>query len=363
MAGAASIVNEVESALHGASSERRTDVLRRVTDLFVGDAENYSADQTALFDGVLGQLVTHIESRAVVELSNRIAPIARAPSQIVGRLARHDNIAISGPILAKSERLTDDDLVDIAKTKGQAHLAKIATRARLSETVTDVLVDEGNSDVANELAVNAGARFSKSGMARLVLRADGDERLSVSISRRTDISRHQYRQLVAQATDAVRDKLMTAAPAAQQDVIRKVMADIAAQVAPKTDAMHRYDAAQRTMRQLSQDSELLQRKLLEFANMKRIGEVIVGLSVLSGASIEQVNRLFHAVTGFGLMVLCKSLGFDWHTAYMILLAMPAATNMEAAEREDLSEQYAAFSVSSAQRVLRFWQGRQTSKVG
>ena len=363
MAGAVSIVNEVESALHGASSERRMDVLRRVTDLFVGDAENYSADQTALFDGVLGQLVTHIESRAVVELSNRIAPIAQAPAQIVGRLARHDNIAISGPILAKSERLTDEELVEIAKTKGQAHLAKIATRVRLSETVTDVLVDEGNSDVANELAINAGARFSKSGMTKLVLRADGDERLSVSISRRTDINRHQYRQLVAQATEAVRDKLLAAAPAAQQDTILKVMADIATQVAPKTDAMHRYDAAQRTMQQLSQDSELLQRKLLEFANLKRTGEVIVGLSLLSGASIEQVDRLFHAATGFGLMVLCKSLAFDWHSAYIIIMATPAAANMEAAELEDLSEQYAAFSAPSAQRVLRFWQGRQTSKVG
>jgi Uncharacterised protein conserved in bacteria (DUF2336) len=145
-------------------------------------------------------------------------------------------------------------------------------------------------------------------------------------------------------------------------VIRKVMADIAAQVAPKTDVMHRYDAAQRTMRQLSQDSELLQRKLLEFANQKRPGEVIVGLSILSGAPIEQVDRLFHAVTGFGFMVLCKSLGFDWNTAYLIIMAMPATANMEPAELEELGEQYAAFSVPSAQRVLRFWQGRQTSKI-
>jgi uncharacterized protein (DUF2336 family) len=363
MPGAVSIVHEVESALHGASSEKRVEVLRRVTDLFVGDAENYSSEQTALFDGVLGQLIAHIESRAVVELSSRIAPIAAAPAQIVGRLARHDNIAISGPILAKSERLTDDDLVEIAKTKGQAHLAKIATRARLSEIVTDVLVDEGNSDVANELAINPGARFSKTGMAKLVLRADGDERLTISVGRRTDIGPHQYRQLVAQATEAVRDKLLAAAPAVQQDAIRKVMADIASQVAPKTDAMHRYDAAQRTMRQLSQDSELLQKKLLEYANLKRAGEVIVGLSLLSGASIEQVDRLFHAATGFGLTVLCKSLGLEWHSAYGVIMGMPAAAAMEASELEELGEQYAAFSIASAQRVLRFWQGRQTSKIG
>jgi len=360
MAGAVSIVKEVESVLRQASADRRVDVLRRVTDLFVGDAEHFTPEQTELFDSVLGQLVAHIESRAVVELSNRLAPIAQAPAKIVGHLARHDDIDISGPILSQSERLTDDDLVEIAKTKGQAHLAKIASRVSLSETVTDVLVDHGDSDVAHELASNAGAQFSKIGMAKLVLRADGDDRLTHSIGRRADIGPHLYRQLLAQATETVRSKLLSSAPDSQRDMIRQVMADIAAQVTPKTDGMHRYPAAQRVMKPIRQDTDLVQRKITEFANMRSVGEVIVGLSILSGAPIEQIDRLFHAAAGFGLMVLCKALAFEWQTAYMIIMAMPAAANREEAYFSELREQYAALSVASAQRVLRFWQGRQNA---
>ena len=142
---------------------KRSEVLRRVTDLFVGEAEHFSADQTALFDSVLGQLVSHIESRAAVELSQRLAPIANAPLQTVRHLAAHDDIAVSGPILEKSERLSDDDLVAIAKTKSQAHLAKIANRARLNETVTEVLVDHGDAEVANTLAGQCRRAILKAG--------------------------------------------------------------------------------------------------------------------------------------------------------------------------------------------------------
>jgi hypothetical protein len=105
MSRAVSIIGEVEQALHAASSDKRMDVLRRITDLFVSEANHLSADQTALLDGVLGQLVSHLESRAAVELSGQLAPIANEPVQAVRHLATHDDIAVSGPILQKSERL------------------------------------------------------------------------------------------------------------------------------------------------------------------------------------------------------------------------------------------------------------------
>jgi hypothetical protein len=353
MSVAVSIIGEVEQALHDASSDKRMDVLRRVTDLFVSEADHFSADQTALFDGVLGQLVSHLESRAAVELSRRLAPVANAPAQTVRHLAAHDDIAVSGPILEKSERLSDDDLVAIAKTKSQAHLAKIANRVHLNEVVTEVLVDHGDAEVANTLAGNSGAKFSQLGMAKMVMRADGDDRLAESIGRRSDIPPHVYRQLLAQASDVVRSNLLASAPASSQDTIKSLMAEIAAQVTPKAGAIRHFAAAERTMQPYVQDTALTKRKILEFANLKQIPEVAVGLSILSGVPAEEIDRLLHAPNGFGLMVLCKSLTMDWQDAYVIVAASRAA-----AQSIDLREQYDALTTPSAQRILRFWQGRQ-----
>ncbi len=353
MSVAVGIVTELELALLDATADKRMDVLRRVTDLFVGEAEHYTSDQTALFDNVMGQLVSHIESRAAVELSKRLAPIANAPLQTVRHLADHDDIEVSGPILEKSDRLTDDDLVAIAKSKSQAHLAKIANRSRLTETVTDVLVDHGDSDVANTLAINTGAQFSKIGMAKLVMHADGDARLTETLARRDDIPAHIYGQLVAQATGAVRSKLLAAVPSRHQHEINKVISEISTQVAPKSGTMHRYTAAKQTMQPYAQDMDILKRKIFEYANVKRGAEVVVGISILSGTPAEDVDRLFHAANGFGLMALCKSLSLDWLTAGSIITLSAATSPLE-----ELQEQFAALSVQSAQRLLRFWQGRQ-----
>ena len=44
------------------------------------------------------------------------------------QLAHDDDIAVAGPVLTQSPRLQETELVELAKTKGQAHLAVIAGR-------------------------------------------------------------------------------------------------------------------------------------------------------------------------------------------------------------------------------------------
>lgn len=107
-----STLQEIESAFRAGSTEKRMETLMRVTDLFVHGAPSYSDGATHLFDDVIGHLIDHVEARAKVELSRRLAPIANAPIEAVRRLARDDSIEVSGPVLAASERLTDDDLVE-----------------------------------------------------------------------------------------------------------------------------------------------------------------------------------------------------------------------------------------------------------
>jgi uncharacterized protein (DUF2336 family) len=358
MTAATSIISEVESALHGASNEKRTDILRRVTDLFIASSGNSNEHQVKLFDGVMGQLISHVENRAAVELSHRLSTMANAPPETVRRLANHDSIDIAAPVLSRSTRLTDGDIIEIARLKSQAHLLKVAGRPQLSPAVTDALVDRGNAHVANELAVNAGAQFSRSGMAKLVMRADGDDRLTESIFARNDIPPRLFQQLVAQATDIVRKKLLAGAPPERQDAIRQVLAEISAQVAPKRVTAHSISVAEQTITAVSQDTELFNNKMLEFANEKRIPETIAGLAVLSQIPSEDVEQLFYSPNELGMVVLCKSVGMDWHRAEVIISTTPLGEKYEQPQIDELHEQFETLSAASAQRLLRFWQGRQ-----
>ena len=114
-----SIIAELEEAVKSGSSERRVETLRQVTNLFLHDAERLSEDQIKVFDDVLCVLISRVESRARAELSQRLAPIDYAPFEVIQHLARDNEIAVAGSVLANSSRLRTSDLVEIASTRGR----------------------------------------------------------------------------------------------------------------------------------------------------------------------------------------------------------------------------------------------------
>src|SRR4029077_18231429 len=117
------------------------------------------------------------------------------PQHCGHRLRRPDQIEVAGPVLEKSD-LSDVDLVEIAYTKSQAHLAAIAGRSRINPLVADVLARRGNSEVAMKVAANKGAKFSNSGFTDLVQRALDNTNLAEKISDRDDIPPELHEFLV-----------------------------------------------------------------------------------------------------------------------------------------------------------------------
>lgn len=178
---AKSLIDELDKTLSKASESQHLSILRRVTDLFLGEPEKFSGDHVAVFDDVIIRLVEKTGQPALIELSARLAPVDNAPKNTVIRLSHDHDIAVSGPVLEKSNVLTEQILVEVAKTKGQKHLSAIAGRRRIGEAVTDLLVERGNSEVACKVTGNQGARFSEPGFVKLVKRAKNDKTLAAAV--------------------------------------------------------------------------------------------------------------------------------------------------------------------------------------
>jgi len=351
------VITELEGALQSGSPGRRTEVLRRITDLFTGGAQQLSDQQIGLFDDVLNCLVAHIETQALSELSTRLAPVAKAPPRIIRQLAGNDAIEIAGPILASSERLSDEDLIEIAKTKSQAHQLKIAGRSHLNEAVTEILIDRGDSEVVNTVASNEGARFSEIGFTKLVVLASGDDQLSATVVSRADVPPRMVRELLEHASETVRQKLLTTAVPENRDRLKKILNDISGQLGSGLTTKH-YAEAQKRVAALGRDTVVMRTKLLEFAASRRLDETVAILTALSAVRIELVDRLFYSSEVFGMMVLCKLVSLDWNTAYAVLMARPNKKEAIAGDMQQLEEDYRLLSPQTAQRMLRFWQSRQ-----
>ncbi|MFM9974107.1 MAG: DUF2336 domain-containing protein, partial [Beijerinckiaceae bacterium] len=199
-------LKDLSDAFTSKGLEARAKTLDKLTDLFVAGAESFSETHIAVFDQVISLLADAIEVRARVHLAERLADIGNAPLNAVRKLSR-DEISVARPVLARSTRLTDNDLVEAARHGGRDHMLAISERRDLSEPVTDVLVSEGDRVVVNAVASNPTARFSIKGYDMLVAKSHADQLLQSALGRRSDIPRRHMSVLFELAKAAARDRL------------------------------------------------------------------------------------------------------------------------------------------------------------
>jgi uncharacterized protein (DUF2336 family) len=356
-----SLIAELEDAIQSGSKDRRVDTLRRITDLFVADADRLSDQQIDVFDDVLGHLIKRIEAKALAELSRRLAPINNAPIDVVRRLARDDNIVVAEPILAASARLCDNDLIEIANTKTQAHLLAISARPQIGEAVTDVLLQRGGRDVFRCLAGNTGASFSQHGFETLVRHAERDEQLAEKVGLRLDVPLRHFRELLLRATEAVRARLLTLAGPENRNHIQRVLARISkdAQHEASRRSEHDYAKAHAKVSAMHSEGKLDEGAIFDFANDGQYADIVAALSLLCSAPIPLVENLLHSKHREAILIPCKAAQLQWPTVRAILDCRSIAGKLSDLDVDSARTDFIKLSPSGAQRVLRFWQVRQT----
>lgn len=354
-----SLIVELEEAIESGSKDKRIDAFRRVTDLFVADAGRLTDQQIEVFDDILGHLIKRIESKALAELSRRLAPIRNAPLEVVRRLAQDDDIAVAEPVLTASARLSDRDLVEIASTKTQAHLLAISARPQIGTAVTDVLLQHGQQDVFRALAENPGARFSARGFETLVRHAQSDVRLTEKIGLRLDVPLRLFRELLSRATEAVRARLLeTAAPESRrhiQSVLAAITEDTHHEARRRTE--HDHAAAQTDVAALKAEGRLNDAAVFDFVGQSRYAHVVVALSLLCGAPVRLVEELLQNTHREAILIACKAAELEWPTVRAILNYRAIAGKLSDLDVDSARAEYLRLSPSGAQRVLRFWQVR------
>jgi uncharacterized protein (DUF2336 family) len=364
-----SIVDEVEAAIHAGSAEKHLGTARRVTDLFLNSAGSFNSEQIELFGDVLERLVKTIEIRAIADVSARIAlaemsaqlaPVAQAPATVVRRLAMNDEITIAGPILAESARLSEENLIEIAQTKGEQHLMAIAGRWWLKEVVTDVILARRYPAVSRRIVNNPGARVSAAGFAIVVALAESDPDLAVETGIRVDLPSELRHQLLSSATETVRSQLLSRAPSHLFEEIRNAIAAVAAGVDREMSRVRDFAAAKRFVAELKDKGELNEAALFSFAKQRKYEETVAALATLSQSSIDVVRPLMQSLRDDGVLVPCKAAGLSWETVHAVLESRFATGALGSHELTRAKGHFAKLTVENARRLLRFWQVRPVS---
>jgi uncharacterized protein (DUF2336 family) len=350
------LISDIEAAI-AAGSHKTGAMLHRITDLFLINAGHYSPDQLSVYDDVLRMLVDKVEVAARAQLAKRLAPVDGAPANTIRSLAFDDAIEVAEPVLALSNMLDDKTLNDCIADKGQEHLLAIATRKKLSETVSDQLVTKGDKKVLGALVSNPGATISDHGFGMLVEKSAGDDWLSECVGSRKDIPKHHLRELVVRASSIVRQRLLTGNQ--EFDELIEEALPHHAPVATKAPSTSKdYRTAELVVKSMQLDEAAVK----EFAKAKKTDEIIVSIAQLSGLSTAEIERLMMGTWSSPVAIILKAIGFHLSTVDAIYNSRLSSGEVS---RDDLIQTKAEFIAvrgPTAERIMRFFRIRKSAEL-
>ena len=345
-------MSDLENAVASHSAERRNETLRKVTDLFAGRAAQFSEEQVALFDGVIDRLAQDADVAARTELSARLAAIDNAPVATIERLANDDAIAVAGPILKGSARLSDAQLAALAATRGQGHLQAIAGRRGLGAEVTDALLTHGDGHVARAVAGNSSARLSESGFDRMIEFAARDPRLAECVVARADIPPRHLRTLATLLPEPVRQRLAANNP----QLAERIRAAVVQAAEDAAQAVRRdYAPAKETVAALAKAGTLGDASVMDFAKGGQFEETVVALAALVRLPIAISERLLLSEPVDTLLIAAKSADLTWPTVKCLLLLR--TSHLSPQDIEDARMSFVRLKPETAKQGIKFFKLR------
>jgi uncharacterized protein (DUF2336 family) len=350
-----SIIEELESAVSGGTSQSRLAALFHATDLLI--AGRYSADQIWIFGEIIGLLAAEIEVTARARLAKLLATSANAPVKVINKLAFDDSIDVSGVVLRESRHLDDQTLIKTAECKSQDHLLAISQRKSLSQQVTDVLVTRGSQDVVRSVAKNQGASISETGFWHMVSRSENDSILTEIVGMRKDIPRHCFQQLIAKACDEVKERL-TAANAEARSEVQQVVSDVTGVLQSKFGpASKDYFAAKRLVGGLHRRGELNKEKVHELAKSHKFEEVTIALSLLQQMPVDVIERALLDERRDMILILAKATDLSWSATKSLLFLRGPGVSISQVDLDDAMRRFSQLGVATAVQVLTFYRSR------
>jgi uncharacterized protein (DUF2336 family) len=357
LAQSRSVLDELISPLATATAKHRIRIIDRITDLFAAGSRSYSHEQIALFDDVLRRLCADIEVKARAKLADRLAGMHGAPPRLIRTFAFDDAIEVAGPVLVRSNQLSDDDLVENATTKSQDHLYAIAQRLKLSESVTDVLVDRGDDRVVHKVVKNKGARFSLAGYGKLTNRARYDRKLTLALGERSDIPRQYFLKLLEAASSTVRAKLEAANPQAIA-AIRDTIDDVATAMQREARKGSRaHVAAVREAKRRFNVRPITEASVHGPAHAQDFEKTVVALARLGVFSVDLVERALLDEGEDMVLLLAKAAGCSWTTARELLVMYAANRTLKPDDITLAFERYKKLNHETARNIVAFYERR------
>lgn len=320
------------------SSDSRRQLLNAVTDLFLLD-EAPSGESQAHYGDIAVKSLPHLEAEDRRGYADRVAATPALPRDVAMTLASDPDAEVARLVLKLSPVLTDTDLAAIAVSQSQRHLMAIAERSRLSESVTDILVERGDREVLHTVSANEGASLSDKGFDRLIERGGDDSGIGLALSARSDLTpvrAERVMRIVEQLSD--------------EGGLWKANNEAASLA---REARHQRLEVKLLLADLANGSRPLDDVITMLAEEDRAFHLALVFAQMANLSTDQALRVLMQRDTSGIAVTCRALGVGAGAFEAVLTLRARRLIFVKVSTEDDLRSYARLDPAVAERTMRF----------
>lgn len=197
---------DVAKLLQDPSSGNRATAAEKVA-LTFGD-KDLTESERAIAEDIFRVMLNDAAVRVRQALAESLQDNPLVPHDIATSLAK-DVEEVAMPIIKSSSVLTDADLIEIVRTRGEDIQKAVAGRPVVSESVADALVASDSEAVVAALVKNKGASLAETTYGRVLDRFAESEIVKTPMAMRQDLPVAVSERLVTMVSEQLRDHIMT----------------------------------------------------------------------------------------------------------------------------------------------------------
>jgi uncharacterized protein (DUF2336 family) len=281
-----------------------------------------------LAEDIIRRMLQEVDVTVRQALSDVLFSNATLPREIAIAIA-NDIGQVAGPMLHHSLVFSDEDLIEIVRTRPQSHQLAVAQREKISGAVSDALIETRSSEVVTTLMKNDGAEISEQGYGKVIDFFSGQEVVMEAVVGRTTLPPKIIDRLIEVVSENLRLTL-----ALKHDLPLDI-AESAILFARERATLELWPERIEPgevgdlVQQLYDANRLTHTLMLRALCEGDFAFFTVALAKCASVPVDDAWRQMHDDNELGLIPLCRRAGFDRQMRDMTQFAVRLAKSIDA----------------------------------
>lgn len=286
----------------------RGDVYLAVASLYHSQGARLSERERTLMREILQRLTKDVEMAIRIALAEKLADDPEAPLDLILLLV-DDAIEVARPIIMRSRKLGDAEILSFVNEASALHQEACASRPKIGEPVTEVLAKSDAEPVLVALIRNVTAKIGLHTFKTLVDKSRRIAAIQEPLAKREDLPQPLATQMCAWVSDALKTYLVEARRIAPEALAPAL--DAAAQSVQIHMPPHAGDAAaSKLVDKLATAGQLRAGFLLRVLHQGQLDQFDIAFSKLLSLQVAEFRSVFYRGGPRAVALACRAVGID-----------------------------------------------------